>query len=50
LAYPFTLSPTTVGHPNNEDYPFFIGGAGGVPTFFYEQPANRVNYRSVDVP
>ena len=45
-----TLSPATVGHPSDETHPFYIGSPGDDAAFFYEQPANRVNYRSVELP
>jgi hypothetical protein len=45
-----TLSPAHVGHPQDVNDPFYIGSGGDDATFFYEQPANKVNYRSIDVP
>ena len=45
-----TISPATVGHPADVTNPFYIGSPGDAATFFYEQPANAVNYKSIDVP
>ncbi|HZL98781.1 MAG TPA: hypothetical protein VFD43_00890 [Planctomycetota bacterium] len=45
-----TLSPVTIGHPADVTHPYYIGSAGDEPTFFYEQAANQVNYRSIELP
>lgn len=45
-----TLSPAFVGHPNDVNDAFYIGSGGDDATFFYEQPSNRINYRSLELP
>lgn len=50
-AGPTTIScsPSHMGS-NNPTHAFFIGLGGDEPTFFYDQSANGVNYRSVELP
>jgi hypothetical protein len=44
-----TFSPLFLGSIDPSD-PFFVGRGGQGASFFYEEPANEVNYRAVDVP
>ncbi len=44
-----SFSPGYIGTPY-PNQPFFVGIGGPTPTFFYDQTANAVHYRSVAVP
>lgn len=44
-----TFSPGYIGSTTNGNA-FFVGTGGSTPNIFYQQPANKVNYRSVAVP
>jgi YVTN family beta-propeller protein len=43
------FSPAYVGSPFPSN-PWFVGLGGDTPNFFYDQPSNKANYVTIDVP
>ncbi|MBM3977656.1 MAG: hypothetical protein FJ299_11785 [Planctomycetes bacterium] len=44
-----SFSPGYIGSTTSGN-PFFVGTGGSTPNIFYQQPANKVNYRKLAVP